>query len=313
MNLLASLLAVSLFTGAIPAPAVRPSEAASLEQQSEALKNAKALFFDRQYVAARDEWARIAAAEKGELGESATYWVARCSEALGESERSFREYGAYLDLKPRDARLAEEAEIARLGIAARLSRAGRPGFAATLLQALRDERETVRHFGALQVASSAGADARKAVPVLKEIVSRGEDPDIVERAKLQLLRLEPEALAPAPAPRPSPSPRRLAGSSTPAPRPTPRVSTRDREDDPQGTARLLRIRITEGGRQKLAVTIPFSLAEFVFNALPSGPKRELERNGYDAEAFWKRLRRMNIREILSITGEDGELIEIWIE
>jgi len=63
----------------------------------------------------------------------------------------------------------------------------------------------------------------------------------------------------------------------------------------------------------VAVTVPFSLAEFVFGSLPEATKRGLQMKGYDADGFWKRLRSLNIREIVSIVGEDGETIEIWIE
>ena len=230
--------------------------------------------------------------------------LARCSESLGEGERAFREYGAFLDLPPADARLAEEAEISRIGLATKLTRAGKSGFLTAVLRSLGDDRPEVRYFGALQVASLKDpADARKAVTVLREIVKSSKDADIVERAKLQLLRLEPRSLAetpPAGAARPAPSPSRSAKG----------VSS-DRESE--GPARLLRIKITKGGKQTVSVTVPFSLAEFVFSSLPEATKHGLQMKGYDAEGFWKRLRALNIREIVSIVGEDGETIEIWVE
>ena len=139
--------------------------------------------------------------------------------------------------------------------------------------------------------------------MLREIVKSSKDTDIVERAKLQLLRLEPRSLDEGPtarATRPTPSPTRSVKGSSP-----------DRE--PEGIARLLRIRISKGGKQTVAVTVPFSLAEFVFGSLPEVTKRGLQLKGYDAEGFWKRLRSLNIREIVSIVGEDGETIEIWVE
>jgi hypothetical protein len=163
----------------------------------------------------------------------------------------------------------------------------------------------VRYFGALQVASLPGLpDARKATPVLREIVASSKDADIVERAKLQLLRLEPKSLAEAP------PGRAVRPSSTPVP---PRSSGLSSPREPEGPARLLRIRITKGGKQTVSVTVPFSLAEFVFGSLPETTKRGLELKGYDADGFWKRLRALNIREIVSIVGEDGETIEIWVE
>lgn len=267
------------------------------------LTEAKALFFDRKYDESRTKWAEIAASS-GPSSEAAAYWVARCSESLGETERAFREYGAFLDLPPSDARLAEEAEISRVGLATKLTRAGKPGFLTAVVRSLGDDRAPVRYFGALQVGSLPNlTDARKATTVLREIVSSSKDPDIVERAKLQLLRLEPKSLSEAP-------PVRTARATPTPPRTTPRLQT---ESEPKGPARLLRIRISKNGKQTVAVTVPFSLAEFVFGSLPDATKRGLELKGYDADGFWKRLRSLNIREIVSIVGEDGETIEIWVE
>jgi hypothetical protein len=291
MNILAAtLVAFSAFSWVIPMAAETD------------LTEAKALFFDRKYEESRTKWAEIASS-KGPSSEAATYWIARCSESLGEGERAFREYGAFLDLPPTDARLAEEAEISRIGLATKLTRAGKSGFLTAALRSLGDDRPAVRYFGALQVASLKDpAQARKAVPVLREIVTTSKDGDIVERAKLQLLRLEPRRLAEIPptGARPTPSPAR-----------SPRGVSADPE--PEGPARLLRIKISKGGKQTVSVTVPFSLAEFVFGSLPEATKRGLQVKGYDAEGFWKRLRALNIREIVSIVGEDGETIEIWVE
>ena len=266
------------------------------------LNEAKALFFDRKYEESRAKWTQIADS-KGPNAEAATYWVARCSESLGENERAFREYGAFLDLPPADTRLAEEAEISRIGLATKLTRSGKAGYLTAVLRSLGDDRAPVRYFGALQVASLPTlTDARKATAVLREIVKTSKDADIVERAKLQLLRLEPKSLAQVSPAHPHPTP------------PSPPASARGAErKDPQGMARLLRIRISKGGKQTVAVTVPFSLAEFVFGSLPDATKRGLELKGYDADGFWKRLRTLNIREIVSIVGEDGETIEIWVE
>ncbi len=291
MNILAlSLIALSAFSFPL-----------SLGMETD-LNEAKALFFDRKYEESRVKWTQIADS-KGPNTEAATYWVARCSESLGENERAFREYGAFLDLPPQDARLAEEAEISRIGLATKLTRSGKAGYLTAVLRSLGDDRAPVRYFGALQVASLPTlADARKATVVLREIVKTSKDADIVERAKLQLLKLEPKSLAQVSPAHPHPTP------------PTPRSSARGAEQkDPQGMARLLRIRISKGGKQTVAVTVPFSLAEFVFGSLPDATKRGLELKGYDADGFWKRLRTLNIREIVSIVGEDGETIEIWVE
>jgi hypothetical protein len=193
--LAATLVALSAFSFAFPLPLTLETD----------LNEAKALFFDRKYEESRAKWAEIALAP-GPNSEAASYWIARCSESLGETERAFREYGVFLDLPPTDTRLAEEAEISRVGLATKLTRAGKPGFLTAVIRSLGDDRAPVRYFGALQVGSLPNlVDARKATPVLREIVSASKDADIVERAKLQLLRLEPRSLAKAPPAPPRPS------------------------------------------------------------------------------------------------------------
>ena len=47
---------------------------------------------------------RRCAPGRGRGGGAAAYWVARCSENLGESERALREYDEFLALRPKDAR-----------------------------------------------------------------------------------------------------------------------------------------------------------------------------------------------------------------
>ena len=65
------------------AAAVLSALAAGAAPDPEALRQAKALFFDRQYAEARAAWQGI---EEAGGSKDATYWIARCSESLGESE-----------------------------------------------------------------------------------------------------------------------------------------------------------------------------------------------------------------------------------
>ena len=130
-------------------------------------------------------------ARRGPDAATAAYWIARCSESLGEHERALKEYGAFLAARPADRTLAEEARTSRVGLAARLYKAGAK-------QHLRDpdrgarrpeqDRPLLRGPPARRPGREAG---QPAVPVLKRIVADEKDEDLVERAKLGLLRLDP--------------------------------------------------------------------------------------------------------------------------
>jgi hypothetical protein len=264
------------------------------QPEAERLKSAKSLYFDRKYAEARTAWQAILAGSRGADADLAAYWLARCSENLGEDERAFKEYGDFLARRPADRALIEEARTARVGIAARLYRAGKRQHLPTIREALADPSKTVRYYAALQLAGLGPEVGRPAVPVLRRIMDQETDSDLVDRAKLALLKVDPASLSRSAAP----IEREREG---------PRTSGK--------TASWLKVRIFAPGAStpKVSVTVPLALAEMVFKSLPDDAVDELRRKGYDAERFWEQLRKLGPTEIVKIDGEHGERIHIWIE
>jgi hypothetical protein len=258
---------------------------ARAQGEVERLRAAKELFFDKKFAEARRAWQAILPG-KGPEAEAAAYWVARCSENLGELERAFGEYGAYLARPPADKILAEEARTSQVGIAARLYKAGNRVHLPVLTVALSDPSKTVRYYAALQSCRLDSSASQPAVPILKRIVAEEKDDDLVERAKVCLLALEPRALSATP-------PSRAARKS----------------------ASWIRVRIYEKGKAtpQVSVNLPMALADLVFKSLPEDTRRELRRKGYDADNFWDHLKKLGPTEIIDIRGGDGEKVQIWIE
>jgi hypothetical protein len=264
--------------------ALLPVPRARAQADADRLRAAKEQFFDKKYDEARRAWLAIASG-RGPDADAAAYWAARCSENLGELERAFEEYGDYLARPRLDGALAEEARTSRVGIAARLAKRGMKEHLGVLKKGLADPSKTVRYYTALQLCSLGAPDGLAAVPVLKRIVGEEKDDDLVERAKVCLLRLEPRALTPAPSP------------------PTRKGAT------------WIRVRIYEKGSSapKVSVNLPMALADLVFKSLPDETRRGLRQKGYDADNFWTRLKGLGPTEIIDITGDDGEKVQIWIE
>jgi len=282
--------------------AVSAAAPASAQTDSEKLRSAKALFFDRKYAEARQAWQSIQAASSGADADTAAYWVARCSESLGENERALAEYGSYLE-RGKDPTLVEEAKTSRVGLAARLYRGGRKQYLPILQKGLADGSKTVRYYAAFQLADLGADVAEPAVPVLKRIVEQEHDADLVDRATLKLLRLDPQALSgPRAGPVTAPSTRAGPASSASAGG-APREAT------------WLKIRIYKEHTSEpvVSVNLPVGLADLVFDSLPDDARDELRKKGFDAENFWKRLRKLGPSEIVEIKGEDGEQIKIWLE
>lgn len=268
------------------APGLAPLAGADPEQ----LRRAKEFCFDRKYSECREAWRAVLAKAQGGDADVAAYWIARSSENLGESERAFREYGEVLARRPADRSLAEEARTSRVSLAAKLYKAGQRQHLPVLEEALRDPSKTVRYFAALQLAGLGREVGRPAVPVLCRIVHEEADEDLVERAKVALIRLDPSCLS-----RADEAPPPALG--------------------PGGGARWFKIRIYEGGRPEptVSVNLPVALAELAFKSLPDDARRELKKKGYDAENVWEQLRKLPRAEIVDIRGENNERIQIWIE
>ena len=258
------------------------------QPDAERLKNAKALFFDRKYAEARQAWQAILGGARGAEADTAAYWVARSSENLGEDERALKEYGAFLARRPADRALAEEARTSRVGLAARLYKAGKTQHLPVLREALSNPSKTVRYFAALQLSMLGPAAGKDAVPLLQKIVQEESDADLVDRAKVGLLRLDPGALSRTPG----------AGAAP-----------------PRGDTRWLKVRVFEkgGSKPKVVVNLPVALADIVFKSLPDDAKKELQLKGYDAENFWQQIKGLGPTQIIDIEGDDGEKIQIWIE
>jgi len=276
-----ALLAAGL---CLPAPARAQADA-------EALRQAKALFFDRQYEEARAAWQALS--DAGTAGSaSPLYWIARCSESLGEGERALDEYGRFLAARPTDRALAEEAKTSRTALAVKLAKDGRTGHLAIPREALKDPSRTVRYFAALQLASLGPAQGKPAVPVLQEILAKEKDDDLVERAKLALLKVDRRALEETPPPAP----------------PAPKLSH-------ARSAAWVRVRIYERGdtKPRVAINVPMALADLVFKALPDEAIADLRKEGYDARSFWEAVKKTGPAEILTIEGRDGERIQVWLE
>jgi hypothetical protein len=253
-------------------------------------RNAKALFFDHRYDEARNAWEEVRRASQGSESEAALYWIARCSESLGEDERALAEYATFLARRPSDATLVEEARTHRIDLATRLARGGNTRHLAIAREGLRDPNRNVRYSAAFSLASLGSTEGKPAVAVLKEILGEERDADLVARAQVALLRLDPKA---------------LAGPAS--------------EDRPAGhaarTVRWLKVRIYEKGSKNptVSVNLPVALADLVVKNLPEEAQREIKRKGYGDASAWDRLLAAGPTTIVEIVDQDGSSVKVWTE
>ncbi len=133
-----------------------------------------------------------------------------------------------------------------------------------------------------------------AVPVLKEIVKQEKDRDLVNRAEIALLRVDPKSLAPITAAKPS------------GKKPIPAAVS--------GQPRMLHLQIFQNGAAKPLVdlNVPVSFAQMAVSALDEPAKAEMRKKGFDVENVMRDLERMGPAKILTIR-DANRTVQLWIE
>jgi hypothetical protein len=250
-------------------------------------EEAKILIFDKNWEAAQAKLDSLLELFPGSpLKEPALFYRAKC---LGERKdrdlEAFEAYDALLrDARPgdRNASLLEDAEVSLIDLAFGLYEKGERAKLAAIEDRLRSPNKVVRYYAAFKLSyvKDKGISGR-AVPVLKGIVEDERDPELKDRARIALLRVDPGAL-------------KEVG-----------------DDRHEARSRILRIQVLEAGKKKVDINIPWALADLALQAIPDEEKSVMRRKGYDLDRIINELAKTG-SSIIEINDE-GSVIRIWIE
>ncbi len=147
---------------------------------------------------------------------------------------------------------------------------------------MRSPNKIVRYYAAFKLSYIKDKSVSgRAVPVLKGIVEDERDPELRDRARIALLRVDPGAL-------------------------------KEVGDDRHGVrARILRIQVLEAGKKKVDINIPWALADLALQAIPDEEKSVMRKKGYDLDRIISELAKMG-SSIIEI-NDGSSVIKIWIE
>jgi len=252
--------------------------------------DAKILIFDKKWDEARAVFQRVIREYPGSpIAPQAQYYIARCYQFQGRQEDALQQYESFLKLYPNEPFLPAEAKNAIVELAASLHEKGNQAYRGRLVSSLGDPDRAVRYFAAIRCSQLKDRYlASMSVPVLREIVKKESEQDLVDRARIALLRLEPTALPP----------------------PEPEAKKRDARSD----TKIFHLMVYRRGVSEPVVelNIPVSLAQMAVAALDESAKREMRKRGIDVDNIWEELKRLGPTNIL--TFRDGEnLIKLWIQ
>lgn len=257
--------------------------AAEAESEKEIFDRARLALFDRQPDRALKEFNRLMTAfPKTAYYQEVLFYKGKCYEAKKMPGKALEYYNRFLELSQNEG-LKEEATRAVIDMNFQLyEEGGETKYLGKIVRLLKSRNEVVRYYAAFKLSYAKDKSiASKAVPVLRKIIKDERDRDLVDRAKICLLRINPDHLKKLSKPKSLES-------------------------------RVLRLQVYDkkGKRTSFSFNIPFMFAQLALDSLPEEEKKLLRDKGYDLDKIVETL--VNTGEIIKIESEDS-VFKIWIE
>ncbi len=262
-------------------------------KDQELFNQAKILIFDKDWNGARGIFQRVIQEfPKSALVPQSYYFIAKCFQFEGREAEAIGSYETFLQKYPNEPVFPAEARNAIVELAATQMEKGDPTYRDRLVKSLSDPRKEVRYFAAIRCSrlKDRQIDALS-VPILREIIRTESERDLVDRARIALLRLDPEAL-----------------------NVEKRLEAKPGKTRNGSTVRMFHIEVYQQGAKapNVELNLPMSLADMAIRALDESTKMELKRQGFDVDDIWRSLKQLPPTKILTIRDK-GNLIKIWID
>jgi len=257
-----------------------------MKPDEQLLQEAKLLIFDKKWGQAEQKLSELLNRyPHSTFYAQALFYKGKClSEQPGKELQAWQAFEEFLNRRDKPESLVEEAQIASLDLASNLYNRGQTSFGRVLTDRLNDQSRVIRYYAAFKLSYLSDKNlASRAVPVLKQLMAEEKDQELVDRAKIALLRISPESFK----------------------------DLQSRSES--GDHRLIKIRIYEKGKKTASVSVnfPLALADLALQAMPEEDKNRIRQKGYNLDRLLDDLAKS--REKLVRIEDEGNLIEIWIE
>jgi tetratricopeptide (TPR) repeat protein len=259
----------------------------SADQSDEELfQEAKILIFDKKWEKAQEKLDDLLVRyPQSPFYSQALFYLGKClSEQEGEEREAIEVYKRFQKRKDADRNLIQEAETEIIDLSYKLYEQGKKSYLNEIEEALESRDRAVKYYAAFKLSYvSDERTARKGLPVLEDILDRERDPELRERAKLAVLRIDPDLL-------------------------------KDIEDkEYESKPKLFCLRVYKRGEKEasFSLNIPWALADLALSSIPEEEKETLRKEGYDLDGILKKLTKVK-GSIIEIKDEES-IIKIWIE
>jgi tetratricopeptide (TPR) repeat protein len=259
---------------------------AQVDLDEKLFQDAKILIFDKKWEEAQEKLEKlIDDYPKSTWYSQAVFYLGKClQEQPGEEVKALKVYKDYTQLDDRNERLVEESEVSIIELSFKLYDKGKKSYLKEIERRLSSPNRVIKYMAAFKLSYARDKKtAKKALPVLMEILEEERDDEFKDRAKIAVLRVDPDSL-------------------------------KDFEEERyESRAKTLHIRAYEknGKEIKLSLDIPWALADLALAAIPAEEKESMRKEGYDLDKIIRELTRVK-GNIIEIKSEDS-VIKIWID
>jgi hypothetical protein len=260
---------------------------AQAQPDEKLFQEAKILIFDKKWDLAQQKLEKLLENYPESTWYSqAVFYKAKCLEEQREKElEALKAYLSYLELRDRNKSLSEESEASIINLAFKLYEKGKKSYLNEIEKRLSSSNKAIKYYAAHMLSYVKDKKvAVRSIPALKEILDKERDNELRDRAKIDLLRIDPSALEGV------------------------------KEGKYESKAKILKIEIYEKDQEvpKVKIHLPWALADLALSAISEEDRAMMTRKGYNLDKIIKELSEFK-GNIVEITGEDGTVIKIWIE
>lgn len=255
------------------------------QRDEELFQEAKIMIFDEEWESAQEKLEElIEDFPDSPLYSQALFYLGRTLEnQRGKEKEAIDVFEKYVLRRDSSEILIQEAEISIINLCFTLYEKGRKSYLNEIKTRLYRPDRVIRYYAAIKLSYLKDKkEAKKAIPVLEEILEEERDEELKDKAKIALLRIDPD-------------------------------SFKDFEEERyERKIMMLKIKATDKWTKKITfnLNIPWALADLALANIPEEAKRQLRQEGYDLDRILREL--VERGRIIEIETKDS-VLKIWIE
>jgi len=255
------------------------------QSEEEIFQEAKIMIFDKEWDNAQEKLEELLEDyPDSPLYSQALFYLGRTLEnQKGKEKEAIGIFKKYISHSDSSEVLTQEAETSIIKLSFILYEKGRKTYLKEIKTRLYRPNRIVRYYAAIRLSYLKDKrEASEAIPILKVILEEEEDQELKDKAKIALLRIDPDYFQ----------------------------DYQENRDERRLMLMRFRVISKKTRAETFSLSIPWALADLALANIPEDAKAELRKEGYDLDRILKEV--IEGRRIIEIETKET-IIKIWIE